>query len=179
MSPKLWSKSVCRRSKIAVASLAVAVCAAAFAQTSSQPVPGDYRVEHGKVDRGTYMGWRVFHTACFGCHGVDGKGTDLAPNLVERVRAMTPRAFATKVLTSYRITLPPGETADENPAAILDAMIDLAMRRDRKARGQLLMPAWEDSAGVNPHVLDLYAYLSARADGKLGPGRPQIIGRQR
>ena len=92
---------------------------------------------------------------------------------------MTPRAFATKVLTSYRIALPPGETADENPAVAMDALIDQAMRRDRKARGPLLMPAWEDSAGVKPHVLDMYAYLSARSDGKLGPGRPQIIGRQR
>jgi len=28
---------------------------------------------------------------------------------------------------------------------------------------------------VPPHVLDLYAYLSARADGGLGPGKPGLI----
>ena len=36
------------------------------------------------------------------------------------------------------------------------------------------MPAWEADPKVNPHVLDLYAYLSARADGKLGPGEPKL-----
>jgi hypothetical protein len=33
--------------------------------------------------------------------------------------------------------------------------------------------AWQDEPPVNAHVLDLYAYLSARADGVAGPGRPR------
>jgi mono/diheme cytochrome c family protein len=179
MSINCWFISRSRLAPILIATMALAASIAASAQTSVEPVPGDYRIVRGKVDRGTFAGWRIYHTACFGCHGVDAKGTDLAPNLIERVRTMTPRAFATKVLTSYRIALPPGETAEENPAAALDAMIEQAMRRDRKARGQLLMPAWDDSPGVTPHVLDIYAYLSARGDGKLGPGRPPQIGKQR
>ena len=36
------------------------------------------------------------------------------------------------------------------------------------------MPAWRGDASVSPHVLDLYAYLSARADGKLGPEEPAL-----
>jgi hypothetical protein len=37
------------------------------------------------------------------------------------------------------------------------------------------MPAWGGDAAVPPHVLDLYAYLSARAAGDLGPGEPKPI----
>lgn len=143
------------------------------------PMPGDYRIVDGRVDRGTYSGWRIFHTTCYSCHGVDAKGTDIAPNLVERVRNMTQRQFATKVLTSYRIALAPGTAAEEDPALVRDALIEEAMRRDRQLRGQIVMPAWDSSPTVNPHVLDLYAYLSARADGKLGPGRPKLIGGKR
>ena len=139
-----------------------------------EPVPGDYRVVEGKVDRGTYLGWRLFHTTCYGCHGVGALGTDLAPNLVERVKTLTPRAFATKVLTSYRIVLPAVETNTEDRAAAREAMVDEVMRRERSARGQIVMPAWEADPTVNPHVLDLFAYLTTRADGKLGPGEPKL-----
>ncbi len=144
------------------------------AQPNAEPVPGDYRVVNGKVDRGTYTGWRLFHTTCYGCHGVDGVGTDLAPNLVERVKTLTPRAFATKVLTSYRIVLPANEAKTEDRTAMREAMVEEVMRRERGARGQIIMPAWEADPKVAPHVLDLFAYLSARADGKLGPGEPKL-----
>jgi hypothetical protein len=35
------------------------------------------------------------------------------------------------------------------------------------------MPAWDGDPNVKPHVMDLYAYLRARADGVLGEGRPE------
>lgn len=144
------------------------------AQPGGEPVPGDYRVVQGKVDRGTYTGWRMFHTACYGCHGVGAVGTDLAPNLVERVRTLTPRAFATKVLTSYRIVLSVNEANSEDRTAVREAVIEEVMRRERGARGQIIMPAWEADPKVAPHVLDLFAYLSARADGKLGLEEPKL-----
>ncbi|MDP1535950.1 MAG: hypothetical protein Q8L95_02030 [Burkholderiales bacterium] len=150
-----------------------------LAQKNTEPVPGDYRVVGGKVDRGTYTGWRLFHTACYGCHGVGGAGTDLAPNLVERVKTLTPRAFATKVLTSYRIVLPASEANTEDRSAVREAMLEEVMRRERGARGQIIMPAWEADPKVNPHVLDLYAYLSARADGQLGPGQPRPMAQKK
>lgn len=146
-----------------------------IAQPHTDPAPGDYRVVDGKVDLGTFTGWRLFHTACYGCHGVGGVGTDVAPNLVERVKALTPRAFATKVLTSYRIVLPASEAGTDDRSAIREAMIEEVMRRERSARSGIVMPAWEADIKVNPHVLDLFAYLSARADGKLGPGKPTVI----
>jgi len=42
----------------------------------------------------------------------------------------------------------------------------------QRREGQLVMPAWESEPRVNAHIMDLYAYLSARALGSQGPGRP-------
>jgi hypothetical protein len=139
-------------------------------------MPGEYRIEGGRVDRGTYIGWRLFHSACFGCHGVGGVGTAVAPNLLERIPTMTPRDFASKVLTSYRLVSP----ADEDSAQGREATLEEILKRDRRAaRGQVLMPAWGGHADVPPHVLDLYAYLSARAAGDLGPGEPKVIAQRK
>ena len=148
-------------------------------QEDAQPAPGDYRIVDGKVDRGTHTGWRLFHTTCHGCHGVGGVGTDLAPNLVERVKALTPRAFATRVLTSYRIVLPASEANTEDRSAAREALLEEVMRRERGARSRIVMPNWGADPKVNPHVLDLFAYLSARADGKLGPGEPRRLAEPR
>jgi hypothetical protein len=149
-----------------------------LAQPRTQPVPGDYLIIDGKVDRGTYVGWRIFHTACFSCHGVGGVGTDVAPNLVERVQQMTPRGFATKVLTSYRIIPPVSGANSDDAAALRESMLQDIMRRERGVGAAVRMPAWEFDPDVNPHVLDLFAYLSARADG-LGPGKPELIAPKR
>jgi hypothetical protein len=149
-----------------------------LAQPSTQPVPGDYLIIDGKVDRGTYVGWRIFHTACFSCHGVGGVGTDVAPNLVERVQQMTPRGFATKVLTSYRIIPPVSGANSDDAAALRESMLEDIMRRERGVGAAVRMPAWEFDPDVNPHVLDLFAYLSARSDG-LGPGKPELIAPKR
>ena len=148
-------------------------------QAGNEPAPGDYRIVNGRVDNGTYTGWRLFHTTCYGCHGVDARGTDLAPNLVDRIKALTPREFATKVLTSYRLMQPEGKAnaGPEEREEALQALIERVLKQDRSASGQMQMqmPAWQDNPRVRPHVLDLYAYLTARADGKLKPGEPRRI----
>jgi len=158
------------------------VCASALGAPSGtgraaeEPLPGDYRIVKGRVDRGTYNGWRLFHSSCHGCHGVGAVGTDIAPSLVERIKTLTPRGFATKVLTSYRIVPSAPDGSPSDPAADREALLEEVLKRDRRARGQPTMPAWDGDADVPPHVLDLYAYLSARADGELGPGKPRVIG---
>ncbi|HET9975983.1 MAG TPA: cytochrome c [Burkholderiaceae bacterium] len=154
--------------RCAIAAAVAATALLAPPTEAAEPPPGEYRIANGRVDAGTYNGWRVFHSACFGCHGTGGVGTDLAPSLVERIKSMTPRAFAAKVLTSYRLV-----PADDDRNAGREALLDEVMKRDRRARGLVVMPAWESDARVPPHVLDLYAYLNARADGELGPGRPK------
>jgi Cytochrome C oxidase, cbb3-type, subunit III len=153
--------------------LAASLFALPALAAEATPPPGEYRIAHGRVDAGTYNGWRIFHSACFGCHGTGGVGSDLAPSLVERIKTMTPRGFAAKVLTSYRVV-----PADEDGNTHRDALLDEVMKRDRRARGLVVMPAWEHDAQVPPHVLDLYAYLNARADGELGPGRPKTAAPQ-
>ncbi|MCY7315917.1 MAG: cytochrome c [Rubrivivax sp.] len=163
-----------RRSPWWAVLLTAAISLPLTAQPNAGPAPGDYRIVQGRVDQGTYTGWRLFHTSCHACHGVGATGTDLAPNLVERVKTLTPRAFASKVLTSYRIVQPAPESHAEDRAAAREAMIEDVMRRERGSRGQIVMPAWDADPLVNAHVLDLYAYLSARADGKLGPGKPEL-----
>jgi hypothetical protein len=152
----------------------LAVVQAAPAQMRDQPMPGEFVVVDGRVDAGTYAGWKLYHTACYVCHGVGGTGTDVAPNLVDRIGNYTPRGFAAKVLSSYRIVpMPDGEPADRE--AEREALLELLMKRERKLQGQPLMPAWDIDDEVSPHVLDLYAYLNARAAGVLGPGKPKRL----
>ena len=131
-----------------------------------------YRVVDGKVDESTFLGWRAYHSTCHGCHGVDATGTSVAPDLVVAVGSMTAREFSTKVLTRYRIVIGFDEIAGDDQTALRAAIMEQVMRRES---GELIMPAWGDNPNIQPHVLDLYAYLRARADGALGPGRPEKI----
>jgi hypothetical protein len=161
-----------RASFNAVARLAL-FCAACWAvATVATADEAPYRIEDGKVDRSTFLGWRVFHSTCYVCHGVDATGTSVAPDLVERIKYLDARAFTVKVLTRYRIVVGGPELEAEGGAGLRGAIIDEVMRRER---GELIMPAWDSDPNVKPHVLDLYAYLRARADGALGPGRPEQI----
>ncbi|MBL8329665.1 MAG: hypothetical protein JNJ71_12480 [Rubrivivax sp.] len=160
---------------VPLAGLLLAAAAQAAAAPVAEPLPGEYRVTGGRVDSGTFTGWRIFHTSCHGCHGVGGIGTDVAPNLVQRIKGYTPRGFATKVLTSYRIVPGAADSQPDERAAEREALLEQILKRERNARGQVVMPAWEEDSRVPPHVLDLYAYLSARADGVVGMGRPQVV----
>ena len=131
-----------------------------------------YRVVDGKVDESTFLGWRTFHSSCHGCHGVDATGTSVAPNLVVAVGSMTSRDFSTKVLTRYRLVIGFGDISGDDQTALRAVFMEQVMRRER---GELIMPAWGNNPNIQPHVLDLYAYLRARADGALGTGRPEKI----
>jgi mono/diheme cytochrome c family protein len=168
------NNSLVRLQRCANTITAVALIAFSAAASGADPLPppGTYQIKDGRVDIGTFLGWRVFHSTCFSCHGLDAEGTSIAPNLVQSVRGMTPRAFATKVLTRYRLVVP--ATEGESPEAFRDAIIEEVLKQERGKRGEITMPAWESDLRVKPHVLDLYAYLSARAHGLLPPGRPKL-----
>lgn len=129
-----------------------------------------YRIVDGRVDEATFRGWRAYHSACHTCHGVDATGTRVAPSLVERVKDLSESDFTIKVLTSYRIVLQSGDTAADDATAIRQAIAEEVSKR---ANIELNMPAWEGDSKVKPRLHDLYAYLRARADGALGPGRPE------
>jgi len=133
------------------------------------PAPGTYQVVDGKVDWGTYSGWFVYHLSCHMCHGQDVSGTDVAPDLKQSLKSMTKAEFANKVLARYRIFVSPS-LSDE---ALRESVIGEVARQERGERGRVAMPVWLDDPGMKPHILDLYAYLKARSDGAIGPGRPK------
>ena len=143
-----------------------------FATTvlASEEEAPPYSIEDGLVDESTYLGWRIFHSTCHGCHGVDATGTSVAPNLVERVKRLSARDFSIKVLSRYRITISAQAAAGDDQTELREAFLEQVLRRER---GDVLMPAWQQDTNIKPHVLDIYAYLRARADGALPPGRPQ------
>lgn len=114
-----------------------------------------------------YTGWRVFQDKCAACHGTDATGTSNAPNLLRRVGEMGSRRFVSLVLNRYDWSLPAGQAGGESAAR--EAFIDAIVQRKE---GALVMPAWQGEPRVNAHIVDLYAYLSARAEGTQGPGRP-------
>lgn len=140
----------------------------------AEPAPGTYRITQGKVDKGTFSGWVVYHTACFICHGRDALGTDIAPALVVSMKTLSRQDFANKVLTRYRYAFGMPEGFSEDKANVRDLILSEVRKGERGKMGMVAMPAWQNNAGIQAHLLDIYAYLKARADGALGPGQPAV-----
>lgn len=141
-------------------------------EKSPQTTAAPYQIVDGKVDQKTYIGWRVFHSACHGCHGEDATGTSVAPNLVERLTDMQAKDFVATVLERYRIVMPSAEMRGDDSTALRRAFVEQVLKHER---GELVMPTWRMDPNVKPHVMDIYGYLKARADGALGTGRPERI----
>ena len=110
-----------------------------------------------------HLGWRIYEQRCASCHGrsADVLGAAAgAPDLRERVRDLGPQRFFGLVLRRYD-GLAPGAPR----ATLLDELV--------AGRGEpITMPAWNGEPVVQAHLVDLHAYLSARAEGRQGPGRP-------
>ena len=113
-----------------------------------------------------YAGWRVYQDKCAGCHGADATGTSSAPDLLPRVRTMGARQFTSLVLLRYDWGLP---AQARTPGPEHERQVDEVNQRQARP---LTMPAWQGEPSVTVHIADLYAYLSGRAQGSLGPGRP-------
>ena len=114
-----------------------------------------------------YAGWRVFQDKCASCHGAAATGGDRAPDLLPIVSDMNARRFAELVLKRYDLG---GGLDQSSPSqSTMDTRIEDIIRLKEPP---IEMPAWQGEPAVNAHILDLYSYLSARADGKLGAGRP-------
>jgi mono/diheme cytochrome c family protein len=114
-----------------------------------------------------YTGWRVFQDKCASCHGADARGGAEAPDLTQVVLTMGERRFTKLVLLRYDWQFSPSPAGRDDAA--FEAMVDRVTRRQE---GALTMPAWQGEPVVTAHILDLYAFLAARADGTQGPGRP-------
>jgi methanol metabolism-related c-type cytochrome len=130
---------------VIAASLGIASTRDAKAQDSTQK---PYTIKDGKVDKGTYNGWRRYTEACLRCHGPDGAGSSYASSLVDSLKQMSEGEFKEIVVNGRKNV----NTANEN-----------------------FMPPFGEVEDVMLYLDDIYAYLKARSDGVLGRGRPERI----
>ncbi len=130
--------------------------------------PAQELAQQARTPGSVYAGWRVFQDKCATCHGPSATGTDKGPDLLPRVRPMVSRQFVSLVLQRYEWTLPVGQTAGTGQAR--ETLVD---NLDQRKVFPMDMPAWQGQPRVTAHIVDLYAYLSARAQGTQGPEQPQ------
>jgi methanol metabolism-related c-type cytochrome len=107
-----------------------------------------YKIENGRVDRGTFNGYRRYGNSCLQCHGPDGAGSSYAPNLTESLKHLTREQFTETVING---------------------------RQNVSQTQQNVMPAFGQVEDVVLYLDDIYGYLKARSDGALGRGRPQRL----
>lgn len=129
--------------------------------------PAQELAQAGRPPGSVYTGWRVFQERCAGCHGAAATGTDKGPDLLVRVQTLGQRSFVSRVLYRYDWGIPASQAGSESAAR--EALVEEILQR---RQGALEMPAWQGEPRVQAHIADLYAWLSARAEGKQGPGRP-------
>ena len=147
--------------------LALALWLAGCALEVQNTQPAQAYAKSTQPPGSVYTGWRVFQDRCAGCHGPAATGTAGGPDLLPRVRDMGPRRFVSLVLLRYEWGLP--AAAAGSASAAREALIDEVVQR---RAGALTMPAWQGEPRVNAHIADLYAYVSARAQGTQGSDRP-------
>ena len=99
----------------------------------------------GTVDWYTYSGYRRFNSECEVCHGFDGEGSTFAPSLVGSLKTLSYSEFTRIVVGG---------------------------RKDVNTANEKVMPSFGTDRNVMCYLDDIYVYLRARSDGKLGGGRP-------
>ena len=128
---------------------ALAIVNLSFASSTLAAEIPKYTVKDGKVDKGTYNGYRRFHGTCHACHGQDAMGTSFGPALAESLKTVDYDTFVKTVMEGRQVTDATGAV---------------------KA-----MPSFGKDPNITKHLDDIYRYLTARADGALPPGRPKKI----
>lgn len=112
-------------------------------QAADEETP--YEIIDGKVDFGTYNGFRRYHSHCHVCHGPDGLGSSYGPALTESLKDLTYDDYMEIVVNG---------------------------RQNVDQTQQSVMPAFGLVEDVMMSVDDIYNYLKARSDGALPRGRP-------
>jgi methanol metabolism-related c-type cytochrome len=103
----------------------------------------------GLVDKRTQLGYKRYHNYCHVCHGPAGKGSSYAPALIDSLKVLSYEDFV--------------ETVSNGRSKISTSTTSV-------------MPSFASDPNVMKSLDELYAYLKARADGKVGEGRPTRIG---
>ena len=127
-----------------------------------------YRIVGGKVDFGTYNGYRRYHNSCHRCHGPNAVGSSFAPSLMESLRDLDQYQFLDIVING-RID---GIIGNSDDIAKPSASISAAGEKN-------VMPSFGLDPNVAEYLDDLYAYVKARSDGALGPGRPAHLPKEK
>ncbi len=132
----------------AVAMLLAGAAVALHAAARAADEPKPYTVENGRVDGHTFHGYVLFTKYCQMCHAPGGVGSSypFMPSLVEMLKTVDETQFKKTVING------------------------------RQCGEPLTMPAFGDEPDVMLRLNDVYAYLKARSDGLIGPGRPKRIG---
>ncbi len=151
----------------ALVAAAVAALAAGCAVEVQNTKPAEQLARRALPDGDIHTGWRVFQQKCAGCHGAAATGTATGPDLLPRVREMGSHQFVGLVLRRYDWILAAAES--NAGSATQDTLVEKIVQG---REGEIVMPAWQGNPTVTAHIIDLYAYLSARAEGTLAPGRP-------
>ena len=95
------------------------------------------------VSQEVYDGWKQYNLNCARCHGEDVLGTTIAPHLILSLRPDGP--INTK---------------------------ELFLQTVCAGRPEKGMPSW-CALGMDPMTIEkIYAYVKARSDAKMAPGRP-------
>lgn len=97
------------------------------------------------IPQGAYTGWKQYELNCSRCHGEYGVGTSFAPALVA--------------------SLKDNGTIPDQPSFIE------VVCQGRKDKG---MPGWCELGLEMDKIMNIYAYLKLRADGKVAAGRPAV-----
>ena len=134
-----------KRAFLVVAALLLAAPGLASAAEEQKP----YKIENGRVDQGTYNGYRRYGESCLRCHGPDGAGSSYAPNLTDSLKTMTQDQFNEVVING---------------------------RQNVTTSNQNVMPSFGTTEDVVDYLDDIYGYLKGRSDGKIPRGRPKRIG---
>lgn len=129
---------------LAFSTAVLAFSASAHAQSAEEEI--FYDVKDGKVDKGTYNGYRRYHAACHVCHGPDGLGSSYAPAMTDSLLVMNYDDFTEVVVNG---------------------------RENVSGSQQNVMPGFGEVPDVMNYIDDIFAYLQARTDGVVGRGRPQ------
>lgn len=157
-----------RRRRIApLAAIALVALAAGCAVEVQNTRPAKELARQALPEGNLYIGWRVFQQKCASCHGTTATGGATGPDLLPRLREMGSHQFIGLVLRRYDWIL---AAAESSPQATAPSTTAEKVLQGRDAA--LVMPAWQGDPMVTAHIIDLYAYLAARADGTQGPGRP-------
>ncbi len=148
--------------------LMLAVSAFVPAGAAQEEEEKPYRIVGGKVDFGTYNGYRRYHNSCHRCHGPNAVGSSFAPSLMESLRELDQYQFLDIVING-RID---GRIGNSDDIAKPSTSSSAAGEKN-------VMPSFGLDPNVAEYLDDLYAYIKARSDGVLGPGRPARLPKEK